>query len=57
MHLLADAYHRAPGDVSEPPWSVGTDLGEQSTESAVFCCSKNKNIIISHFQHLGFYQS
>ena len=24
-----DAYRRAPRDVSDPPWSVGTNMGEE----------------------------
>ena len=28
-----DAYRRVPRDVSDLPWSVGTNLGEESPES------------------------
>ena len=28
-----DAYRRVPRDAPDPPWSVGTNLGEKSTES------------------------
>ena len=28
-----DAYPRAPRDAPDPPWSVGTNLGEESAES------------------------
>ena len=28
-----DAYCRVPGDASDPPWSLGTDLGEENAES------------------------
>jgi len=35
-----DAYRRVPRDAPDPPWSAGTNLGEESTESGRGCSSK-----------------
>ena len=41
-----DAYRRAPRDAPDPPWSVGTHLGEESAESGRRCSSKSKKQLI-----------
>ena len=38
------AYRRVPRDAPDPPWSLGTNLGEESTESDRCCSSKSKII-------------
>ena len=44
-----DAYRRAPRDAPDPPWSVGTNLGEESTESGRYCSSKSKIFLNNPF--------
>ena len=35
-----DAYRRVPRDASDPPWSMGTDLGEERAEHGRSCSPK-----------------